>query len=130
MRDRYTDIIKICKGYYDKDKYDSVLSAIKSYQSKVCGVDEKYITYDDVLNFGLFKTAEKYFKQSDWIEMLKERIWKNDILFQSLFHKDDVNFDGAYICNLLIGQIDGLQVRDDHGWSIDLSDYQEKEIII
>lgn len=27
-------VLKICKGYYDKDKFDSVLSALEEYWHK------------------------------------------------------------------------------------------------
>ena len=33
-------VLKICKGYYDKDKFDSVLSALEEYWHKNCSCEE------------------------------------------------------------------------------------------
>ena len=33
-------ILKICKGHYDKDKFDSVLSALEDYWHESCACEE------------------------------------------------------------------------------------------
>ena len=132
MKDILKDTIMICKGYYNQELHINTLAALRAYQSRECGVKIEYLTPDDILSFTLFPTAEKYFETKHWMEMIKDRMYKHDILFQQLFNKDPVKFEMEYMCNLLIRQICSLQVLDikNDNVIIDLSDYDKDENII
>lgn len=130
------DIILICKGWYNKEKYHSIIEALKAYQCEYCGNTLQDIPYEDVLRFALYPVAEKYFKQQDWMYLFREMIAK-DISFnrfeQICINKatKDISLSYEYLCNVFIRQITLLQVlKDDGKVIIDFSEYPKNHVII
>ena len=44
------DVILICKGWYNKEKYESVMDALKAYQCEKCGTSLEYLKPKPVTN--------------------------------------------------------------------------------
>ena len=113
------DILLICKGWFDHEKYTDKLEALKDYQAKNTRSNKEDITDKNVLDFRLFTVAEIYFKPYHWSEMLKDRLYKD------IFWQHELKVDYNYLCWLLIRQINSLTVKKDNEWIIDLSAYDE-----
>lgn len=127
------DILMICKQHYSK-KFTTTYDALKAYQSKYTGCEEKYITDGNILTFVL-STAKEFFTPFDWYWLIKDGII-HDIdmastgMIPQLYPEEKIKLSYRYLISKLISALCGLQVKNENGWIIDLSEYDNvKEIV-
>ena len=125
------DILLICKGWYNKDKSDNELEALKAYQSMRTGCESKYITIDNIYTW-LLETATDFFTPYDWWTIFHNKI-PSDLRMNkySPEYYPHVELNIEYLCSLFIRTLCGLDVKNNNGTCIiDLSKYENvKEII-
>lgn len=127
-RTKEKDVIHICKGWYDEDKHNSTIDALRAYQVEICETDPKYVTPESILIFSLYPVAEMYFTSRYWIWMFKDNV-RRDIKRADMTRRPiDLNYE--YVCDLFISAIQGLQVKNDDGWIIDMDGYRELKHVI
>ena len=123
------DILLICKGHYNKEKYNFSIDALKAYQTEYCGLEPNCINDGIVLNI-LLDVAREYFKDFEWYWwMFKEGIIKDiDFAESGLMPKKyperEIKLSYQYLIEKFILAICMLPVKDDNdNWIIDLSEY-------
>lgn len=129
MKTTEKDVLKICKGWYDKEKYNNEMEALKAYQVRECGLEFRDISAKDVMDFALLSAAKEFFKTSDWAYFFKEGLL-DDIDWHNFFKKDgSIDFNYEYLCKKLIVYLSLLKVKENDKWIIDFSDYDDNIII-
>lgn len=123
------DILLICKGHYNKEKYDSPIDALKVYQAEYSGCEKKYITDETILTI-LLDVAKEYFKDFEWYWwMFKEGIVKDIDFAQSglmpkKYPEREIKLSYQYLIEKFIIGLCMLPVKDNKdNWIIDLSEY-------
>lgn len=132
-RTKEKDILHICKGWFDKDKHETVYDALKAYQAKYTGCEEKHIPDSSIFRF-ILDTAKEFFRPIDW-ELLMTDGFTNDIdsaafgMLKNIYPDKEIKLSYKYLIDTIRSRLCMLQVRNDDEWIIDLSDY-DKEVII
>jgi len=131
MRMLEKDVLMICKGWFNADSRSAGTElcedALFDYQSLKTGCDKQYLTDNDIFEFCLLPAMKSFFDQSDWIEMIKERMVK-DVIFSNMDRKTII-LTQKYINKLCVRQLTSLDVKNivTGKWVIDLSDYDDIE---
>lgn len=84
MLPRLQDTVLICKGWYDKEKYENTYEALRAYWAKLCKVDPEDICYDHILNALLLPACEAFLNKRQFCEIFYDRIFKQDIVLQNM----------------------------------------------
>ena len=133
-RNKEKEILLICKGHYS-DKYESTYDALNAYQVGYTGCEEKYITDGNILTF-ILDAVKEFMQPFDyWYEFIKEGLI-HDIdmaatgMIPRLYPEKEIKLSYRYLINKLASSLCSIQVRNDDGWIIDLSEYGDiKEIV-
>ena len=129
------DILLICKGYYDKNKYKSVLEALNAYYHREYGCEDIIMDEGFALNLFLKPCVKEFLKEREvnlFCEnyLFQQSMHEVGILHDRIFRKIDVkemSFDEVLYYRL-ISWLCCLRVRDyNNEWIIDLSDYHTRE---
>ena len=129
------DILLICKGYYNKEKYKSVLEAFNAYYHTEYLCED--ITMDEGFAIQLFlKPCVKEFlkeREVNWFcenYLFKVSMHEIGLSHDRMLRKKEVkemSFDEVLYYRL-ISWLCCLQVKDyNNEWIIDLSDYHSRE---
>lgn len=127
MINKNHDVMMICKGLYDSDKYESDIEALRGYyRREYCPMDNN-ISNMTIIKVLLLPVAQDYLRQ--WVLC--------DIIL-SLFSTQYTRVDGfacpvgdqdraeRYVLRRLISEISMLSVRDSNGdYLIDVSEYDD-----
>lgn len=134
MRTTEKDILMICKGHYDHDKYETLETALNAYYAKhyrYPGEDVKPLSYRFMLQLW-FNNCVETFLQPDTIRSF----WRNVIVEEAFQEKRFLNENGCtefyeVLYHRIVTWLILLDVRDKDGnWKIDLSDYEGIENVI
>jgi hypothetical protein len=68
------DVLLICKGRFNSNKYFSIIHALKEYQARECGIEVSEITDIDVFLFSLLPTMQSFFEVGNYESILSDRI--------------------------------------------------------
>lgn len=136
MRTKEKDILLICKGHFNKDKHETVYDALKAYQCEYTGSEEKYMPDSAIFHY-ICDTAEEFFKPRFWRLLLDGMDGiTHDIdmartgLLPTIYPDKEIKLTYKYLIDKIRSELCMLQVRNDDGWIIDLSDYADGEKVI
>lgn len=116
MRNQNKDVLAICKGKYDTEKYSSQFDALKAYYMREYWMEERFVTNEYILKVLLLPALSEYLKRHQWEQLCYDIIVaKMECL--------DVILKIISILNL-------TTVRDYSIWIIDLSEYPEGYTVI
>jgi len=125
------DILQICKGWYNKDKFNTILDALKAYQCKETYCESQYMNLSSIYLW-LIDTAKEIFTIDDWSNLFIYTI-PEDLRFNTYNLKSQgyYAFDYEYFCGLIISKLTLMDVKNDSGeWIIDLSEYENVKKIV
>jgi hypothetical protein len=136
MKTKETDILMICKGHFNQDKFETTYDALKAYQCEYTGCPIEYMPDSAIFHY-ICDTAEAFFKPRFWrllidgmdgithdIDMAKTG------LLPTIYPDKEIKLTYRYLIDKIGSELCMLQVRDDNEWIIDLSDYEEGEKVI
>lgn len=130
MQNMTKDVILLCKGYYDKDKYPTVLDALKEYYRKYCGCclvkdffDESFLR-ETLLSEVLNGLAVHY---PDRLRALVTSVLMSPS--ESVLLPDGNNNDYSYqVFWRIVGFLKAVPLRGEGLMEIDVSDYLAENI--
>jgi len=123
MKTHEKDVLLICKKHYDTNKHKNDLEALIAYQEIKCGVCKKYITISDVINFSLLPTLIHFSNTEQLKCFMKDYVCRQPLFYE---RKKDYN---EIIAEKMILFLAILQVKDGETQIIDLSDYDNSNIL-
>lgn len=127
MKTTAKDVILLCKGWYDKEKYPTTLEALKQYYRKnYCDDMEEYLNESFLLKIVLEQTMQEI------VEKYPDRMvgFVNLYLTTPRFFGYDNKSNQDYDCQLfyrITSFLNSLQMRGDGFIEIDTRDYFEFE---
>lgn len=127
MRNQNIDVIAICKGMFDKERYDSRLAALKAYYMREYRMEEKFTEDFFLLKVILMPVAIEYFTSNELCELTMS-LFATQYDTDKGFYKPVEGYDTAlkFIMDSIISKILLLRVKDDKGNKlVDLSEYDE-----
>lgn len=87
MLPRLQNTVLICKGWYDKDKYQDVYDALRAYWANIGGLMIEDVCYDHILNTLLLPACEAFLHKRQFCEIFYEKMFKQDIVFHNFQNK-------------------------------------------
>ncbi len=87
MLPRLQNTVLICKGWYDKDKYQDVYDALRTYWANIGGLMIEDVCYDHILNTLLLPACEAFLHKRQFCDIFYEKMFKQDIVFRNFQNK-------------------------------------------
>jgi|GEM_PF-5921665 len=128
MKTTKTDILRICKGHYNQEKYNSPYEALRAYQIKYTGCEPEHINEQAVLSFFYAIEVDSFLQSYHYKEMIKDRLIHDYEM--SLYNYANFEISYKYMVELYIRQLSMIQVKEGENWIIDLSDYKQGDLVI
>jgi hypothetical protein len=127
------DILMICKGHCDKEKYKNLEEALDAYYRKYYGVPKKqlpYLSHKFVYDLWLKECVREFLipekkEEFIWNVLIEESLKERDFLGKNCFGEEPVTdfYDVMYY--RITKWLAMMKVKDHQGnWIIDLSGYE------
>lgn len=127
MRNQNLDVIAICKGMYDQDKYDTRFSALKAYYMREYAMEEKFTNDFYILKVILMPVISEYLTNSELCSLTLDLFSTQFDIKKGFYHPVE-GYDTAlkFIIESIIAKITVLRVLDDaDNKIIDLTEYSK-----
>lgn len=128
MKTTEKDILRLCKGYYDYEKYQSLEEALDAYYRREYCVSKEEIpelSYQFMVELWFGPCVRAFVTPDNF------RIFHQYVIFERSFQEvqsfhNEVHMDFYEVLyHRLVKWLNLLQVRDEKGnWIVDLSDYE------
>lgn len=112
MLPRLQDTVLICKGWYNKKKYENDCEALRAYWASIAMVKIEDVGYDAVLQCLLLPACEAFLCNRKFCEIFYDKIFKQDIMMREFEkfkkHKSKTEYremNAEYLIELLIGAL-------------------------
>lgn len=133
MRTTEKDILLLCKGHYS-EKYKTLEEALNAYYREHYSYPEQKrpdLTYKFMLSLWFYQCVEVFLQpdtiRSFWYYVIKEEHYSE----KRFLNENGCTDFYEVLYNRIVSWLVCLPVKDkDMNWLIDLSDYEEGEIII